>query len=158
MRERQHLEELSGAVSLGLLAEDMVIVIGRVMRGETLNAKDRRVLEMARALFATLGCADVILPAAGRDQMLSDDAYFDALRAVETQVPGQEAQAAAARLVELLDTVLTGDVDQVAAHELHALRAVFIDVGKATLMRANDLSRSRQEPYPWRPMRVISPS
>lgn len=156
MRERQQFEEVSTVVSLGLLAEDMVLVIGRVMRGDEMRERDRRVLEKAKRLLETLSSEDVVPVDLGADQMLADEAYLDALRALKLRAPEAEEQVAAAQLVALLDAVLRGELDEPMREQLLQLRAIFVDVGKSMLTRANDLARSRQEAYAWHPTKATS--
>jgi hypothetical protein len=156
MRERQEVEELSATVSLGLLAEDMILVIGRASRHEELRERDRRVLEAARNLFRLLGSDNITLRTPGADQMLSDTGYLDALRAMESRAGDGDAQEVAAGLVELIELVLRGDATDEHTEPLLRLRGIFVEVGKATLMRSNELGRTQQESRAWRPTPTTS--
>jgi hypothetical protein len=161
VRERQQFEELSSVVAVGLLAEDMVLVIGRVLRdihGE-LRARDRRVVEDARRLFVALSEQTTLPTGAGRERMIVDDAYRDTIRILRDRVTAvdSDTREAAARLVRLLDAVLEGAVTDAEVEELMRLREVFVEVGKTMLTRSNELMRSRQETITgWRPMQATS--
>jgi hypothetical protein len=157
MRERQQFEELSSAVALGLLAENMVLALGRVLRGDPVRDTDRPVLEDAKRLFETLG-DDTIVPLNRMyDRMFADDAYRDTLRIVREQVPDQSDREIATQLAALIGSVLEGAVDEELRVRLASLREIFVEVGKTMLLRSNELMRSEQETISsWRPMQAIS--
>jgi hypothetical protein len=161
MRERQQFEELSTVVALGLLAEDMVMVVGRVLRTRAadLPDRDRRIVENARRLFEALSEQSTLPTSAARERMVVDDAYRDTMRILRERVMeiDQGGREAAANLVVLLDAVLGGHVTDEQIEQLARLREVFVEVGKTMLTRSNELMRSRQETIgAWPPMQAIS--
>ena len=150
MIERRSGEELSGVLSLGLLAEGAVMALGRVIRSEPLRYEDLRVVADARRLFELMATEDVLVVETLEDQMLTDESSLDALRVVELQ-EGDGLHDRAQRYVELLQKVIDGSIEEKEERsELESLRALFVEVGEATLSRANELSRAYQEPS-WRP-------
>jgi hypothetical protein len=159
MREREQFEELSSVVALGLLAEDMVLVVGRVLRGIDIVDRDRHVLRDARRLFEVLTEETVVPTTWMRERMVADDAYRDAMRIVRERALtiDQSEREAAAELVALLDAVLDGTLGNEQGEQLVRLREIFVEVGKTMLMRSNELMRSRQETISsWRPMQATS--
>lgn len=161
MREREEFEELSSVVALGLLAEDMVLVLGRVLRGIELGDTDKHVLRDARRLFEVRGDEDVVPTAWGHERIVADDAYRDAMRIVRERSPqlDQAGRDAAEQLIALLDAVLNGTLGDGDKEQLVRLREIFVEVGKTMLMRSNELMRSQQETISsWRPMQATSVS
>jgi hypothetical protein len=161
MRDREEFEELSSVVALGLLAEDMVLIIGRVIRGAELGDEDRDVVRDVRRLFEMSVEEGVVPVAWGETRIVSDDAYRDALRIVRERSPqlDQAGRDAAQQLIDLLDAVLNGTVSEEQGEQLVRLREIFVEVGKTMLMRSNELMRSRQETISsWRPMQATSVS
>src|SRR6266404_527154 len=77
-----------GALSAGLLAEKMVLALGRVLRGEALIDADRHVLAQARDLFEAMVSQDVFVSSSGTRRMLDNGSYLDALQVVELQTTG----------------------------------------------------------------------
>jgi len=151
VQERDPFEEISNVLALGLLSEEMVLVVGRVLRKEPLSERDRRVVEDAKRLFQALR-TESVLPTDPRMRRLPfNDAYREALNAVKVRVPDTDEVEAAAYLVELLNAVLAGSLDPAQASRLEQLRGIFTDLGKAMLLRATTLSRTRQEPGRWNP-------
>jgi hypothetical protein len=148
--DRRRRDELEGVFALGRLAEQMVFTLGRVVRGEELRPEDKTVLEAARQLFELMATEDVIVLDVAGDRMLNDESYLDALRVFEH--PGEDVEEQAKRYVELLTKAANGGITREERDELSALRDLFAEVGEATLARANELRRPRQEPS-WRLMR-----
>jgi hypothetical protein len=147
--ERPTGDELTGVLSLGLLAESAVMALGRAIRSEPLRDEDVRALEQAQQLFALMATQDVVVVDAFDNTMLTDESYLDAVRVVELREDDGELQERAARYVELIRSALDGDVAGIE-DELANLRELFAAVGEATLTRANEISRASQESS-WRP-------
>jgi hypothetical protein len=150
MVERRGGEELSGLLSLGLLAEGAIRALGRVTRNEPLAEGDERILHDALRLFERMAEEEVVVVRAVADQMLTDDSYLDALRVVELAA-GNDLQERAKRYAELLGRAVDGGVTDEERAELADLRDLFVSVGETTLSRANELSRAYPEPS-WRPV------
>ncbi len=152
MLDRRRRDELEGVLNLGRLADRMVFALGRFLRSEPLQPDDVRAIERARLLFELMTKEDVIVLDTTADRMLNDESYLDALHVVELRAEGGKAEIQAQRYVELLQIVESGAVTDTERSELAALRELFSEVGEATLLRASELSRPRQEPT-WLPMR-----
>lgn len=149
--EQRSQDELAGAISLGVLAERMVLALGRAVRGDNLLPNDTAVLEDAKRLFELMTESDVIVIDSLVNRMLTDESYLDALRVVRLDSGDNEIEASARRYVELLGRVLDGTIEEQERDELARLRNLFVHVGEKTLSRANELSRTRQESS-WQPM------
>lgn len=152
MLDRRIREELAGVLALGRFAEKMVFTLGRVARGEHLSPEDEAVMHSARALFDLMTKQDVVVVGAPPRQMLSDDSYLDALHVVQLQAGGTDVEASAQQYVELIDKALARALSTDEHASVEALRDLFEEVGETTLARANEISRTPQEPS-WRLMR-----
>lgn len=152
MMDRSTRDELEGVLSLGRLADRMVFALGRAIRGEALDVSDLPLLERAKQLFELMASEDVIVVDHHHDRMLNDASYLDALQVVELSLEGADVEDFAQRLVTLLNQVVAGNVTDNEREALVALRELFSEVGEATLARAGELSRPRQETS-WQLMR-----
>src|SRR5688572_12220793 len=94
MRDGSQMEELSGAVGLGLLAGDVVLALGRLINGRELNGPDRPTLEHAQSLLESLsGQGDA--PSTGSSrlrQFAAGETAFDVLSAIETEAAETELE------------------------------------------------------------------
>jgi hypothetical protein len=161
VRDRQQLEELTGAVSLGVLAEEMVLATGRVLREEHLGDRERQTLEFGHQLLERLSTATFgLVPPSGPRRMDTDETYLDAFRAVRLQAPEEPAQEYLSRLADVLSRIVAEKKLTAEDRELVvSIRDLFSRVGELTLARANDLfDRSHKEPFSWIRMQTISPS
>jgi hypothetical protein len=161
MRDRQQLEELTGAVSLGVLAEEMVLAAGRVLRREALGDRERQSLRMGHQLLERASSAKFgVVPPEGPRRMDTDEAYLDAFRAVRLQAPGEPAQEYLRKLAAVLSRVLGEEELTPEDHKhLAQIQEFFARIGELTLARANDFfDKSRKEPFPWMRIRERSPS
>jgi len=149
MIERKSREE--GALSAGLLAEKMVLALGRVLRSDPLTDEDKRVLASARDLFETMTSRDVLVFGPRASRMLDDGSYFDALEVVEVQANGDELEERLNRYAELLKKLADGhDPTNAEQDDVRSLRELFTEVGETTLARANEASRAPEDAT-WRP-------
>lgn len=154
MRDRQQLEELTGAVSLGVLAEDAVLATSHVLHGSSDDVdRDKQTLVIAQKILEDLSSATTIgiVAPSGPRQMNTDDFYLDAFRAVRLQAPEQPAQEYLKSLADALKRVIdNGKVEDEDRSNLEEVQSFFTCVGEVTLARANELfERSRKEPLPW---------
>jgi hypothetical protein len=142
-----------GALSAGLLAEKMVLALGRVLRGEELNSGDRQVLAQARDLFEAMVSNDVFVTNSGTLRMLDDGSYFDALHVVELQTSQGGLEERLREYADILRRIAEGaqlsDDDQ---QLVSALRGLFSTMGEKTLARAYEASRTTED-VTWRPTR-----
>jgi hypothetical protein len=154
VRDRQQLEELTGAVSLGVLAEDAVLATSHVLHGSSDSADlDKKTLIIAQKILEDLSSATTIqiIAPSGHRQMNTDEVYLDAFRAVRLQAPDQPVQEYLRNLADALKRVIdSGTVEDEDRSNLEEVQSFFACVGEVTLARANELfERSRKEPLPW---------
>lgn len=161
MRDRQQLEELTGTISLGLLAEELVLAAGRALRSETLGDRELQTLETGHQLLERLGRVTFgVVPPPSTRRMDTDEAYLDAFRAVRLQAPGEPAQEYMRRHAAVLARVLKQEnLSPDDRASLAEIQDFFARLGELTLARANYVfDRSRKEPFAWIRMRETSPS
>jgi hypothetical protein len=151
MRDDYQLEEVSGAVSLGLLASDIVIATSKLLCGADLSDPERRALEGGEALLRTMS---VPLDDARRSHRLGQlglrSSAIDALHAVQARMPGEEdIQEHVVPLADAVRQVLEGTA--VAAHtaELESVRDLFALLGEMEVSRVTNLSRPTPDMPPW---------
>ncbi len=161
MRDRQQLEELTGAVSLGVLAEEMVLATGRLLRDEQLGDKDLGILGVGQQLLERLSSESLgVVPPSGPRRMDTEEAYLDAFRAARLQAPGEPAQEFLGKLADVLGRAIKGEtLSAVDRQLLPKIQEFFAQIGELTLARTNDLfDRSRKERFRWIRMTASSPS
>lgn len=161
MHDRQQIEELSGAVSIGLLAEETVLATARVLRGINLNQRDKEALLTARKLLQRLGATPTgVMSPPGPKRMDSEEAYLDTLRAVRLQAPNEPLHGYLTKLAKVLSKAAGGKTLSSSDRQLvTSVRDLFIHVGELTLARAAELfDRSSQDPLSWIQIQTTSPS
>lgn len=148
MRDGSQMEELTGAVGLGLLSGDVVLALGHLIHGASISEEETETLKHAVALLENLsGPFDVAGPSSGLRQLATGETALDVLTAVETE-------AAEADLADFLEPLAAGLRDalagQVTEHvrELEILRRVFASIGDAEVERVSRLSRPRAPSMP----------
>jgi hypothetical protein len=151
MAERRSREE--GALFAGLLAEGMVLALGRAHRSESLTARDKRAITKARDLFARMASTDVVLLGSQGSRMLDDGSYFDALEVVEVEANGGSIEERANRYADVL-TKLLNDADRTPEddNDIQTLRNLFSELGETVLARSTEAARAPQD-VTWRPTR-----
>src|SRR5438874_1346627 len=147
------MDESQSHLSLGLLAERMVLALGRAVRGEDPVGSDETVLKAARDLFHLMRSDDLIVAGRGpAARMFNDASYYDALHVVESEANGEGAEQVAEEYEALLTKVLDRSVGENDLDDLKTLRRVFSEVGEMTLARAYDASRASED-MTWHPAR-----
>jgi hypothetical protein len=150
MRDDYQLEEVSGAVSLGLLASDIVIATSKLLRGASLSDPERRALEGGEALLRTMSAPlDDARRSHRLGQLGSRSSAIDALHAVQARMPGEDIQEHVVPLADAVRKVLEGT--SVAAHtaELESVRDLFTLLGEMEVSRVTNLSRPTPDVPPW---------
>lgn len=133
-------------LSAGLLAEKMVLALGRVLRTEPLTEDDKRVLRQARDLFQTMASQDVLIFGSGGRRMLDDGSYFEALQVVELQSEGAELGERLSNYADVLQKLADGvPLSTEEQDVVRSLRTLFSQVGEATLARAYEASRAPED-------------
>ena len=159
MRDRQLFEQLTNAVSLGVLAEEMVLAAGHAAARQTLDDHDLEILRTGQQLLSAIASATLtVVPTPGPRRMDTDAAYLEAFRAVRLEAPGERAQDFVSNLSGVLEKAVSGG--EITDHDVEVLRRVqdlFARVGEMSLVRASDLfEQPRKEPLPWTRMRASS--
>lgn len=152
MRDSSQLEEISGAVGLGLLAADVVRAIGRLSRAADISERDRTSLTAAQDLLDALiaPSSGAALPP-GLRLLSSSGSAMDALSAVESKAADQDVteflRPLAAALAAAIAKPANADRDA-----LLVLRELFSAIGDAEVSHVSRLSRPSAPSTPlWSP-------
>lgn len=151
MNERQPLEELAGPISMGLLAEEVVLAVGMAMRDEELGHRERRAIEHAQAFLRGLSSTtnDIIGPAVLR-QMDSDQTYMDAFRAIKLHAPDQPFREYLEKVEQVLGKALEGKLETNDQSLCLDAQRLFLRVGEIQLARTSGFfERSKEDPFSW---------
>lgn len=150
IRDEPHLEELAATVSTGFLAEEVVFALGKLLRGEPLEAPALRPIEHAALLLRAAASPEpAVSGAAGLQQLANQPAALDALHAARDQAPGEDVAERLQRFADVLDAAVANADVSTSRDALEGIRSLFASVGHFSLARANKLSRSREERLTW---------
>lgn len=146
MRDQPDLEELSGVVSAGLLAEGVVFASGRLMRSEPLEVAEREALSQGKLLLQLIASPDAGPPnVAGMGYLAADAGALETLRAVRAQAPDEDVRVFLERLMAVVDGALQGQDVSTKTHELETLQMLFMSLGRFALARTNAYGRPRED-------------
>lgn len=151
MRDGSQMEEVTGAVSLGLFAGDAVFALGRVISTGSVAEDDRPILERGQQLLEALGApVDAPTPPGGPRHLALGGSALDVLAAVETEAAEVAVEDFLRPLADALKESLDGKVEGHTDH-LKTLRRVFAAIGDVEVSRVSQLSRPRPPSLPsWR--------
>jgi hypothetical protein len=149
MHDDPKLEEMSGAVGMGLLASDIVLAIGKALRSEVLSDQDEQALRGGQQVLQALSSPVADLPLSDGLSQLGGSSTLDALQAVEGEVASGSVQERAAHFAEQLGAVIGGDPVDQHRDELAQIRMLFSRIGDVEVARASGLSRPTQDSPPW---------
>ena len=162
MRDDYQLEEMSGAVGLGLLASDLVLAAGKVLRAAALSKSDRATLDLGRRLLEALSAPLDDLPLIeGLGHLSSKNSTLDAIQAMQGRFPGEDIAEHVVPLADALRAVLEAEsgrderdtagarVAEQYADRLREIRDLFASIGEAEVTRVTNLARPRQDVPPW---------
>jgi hypothetical protein len=150
MRDDYQLEEVSGAVSLGLLASDIVIATSKVLRGAEPSSSERSALEGGEALLRAMSAPlDEVRPPHRLGKLGSKSSAIDALHAMQVFVPGEDVQEHVKPLADAVRKILDGT--PVAPHtaEIESVRDLFAFLSEMEVSRATNLSRPTTDVPRW---------
>jgi hypothetical protein len=150
MGDEYELEEVSGAVSLGLLASDVAIACSRLLRRVDLSESEQQALQAGHLLLQALSepLGD-IRPSDRLGQLGSKSSAIDALHAVELRVPGKDIREFVEPLAQSVAKVLAGaPIDEHADH-IEAVRDLFATLSEVEVSRLSNLSRPRPDIPRW---------
>ena len=141
MRDSGQLEEMNGAVGLGLLASAVVRTLARLSRGVSIDDSERSNLVTAKELLdAIVSPGSVAERPASVRFLASSGSTMDALSAVESRADTEGVTAfllpLAATLGEAIDDPAKAD-----ATNLLKLRELFAAIGDAEVSHVSRLSR-----------------
>lgn len=151
MREHPHLAELASATSTGLLAEEMVFVISRLLRERRRpGKKGLKIIEEGRALLKSAVDSPLDETPPSLSRLFEPEGTLDTIRAVLVQDPNADVKSYVERLDAALAEVLEGgEAIESREDDLMEVRGLFATVGHLTLSRANRLTRAPNEDFGW---------
>jgi hypothetical protein len=150
MRDDYQLEEVSGAVSLGLLASDIVIATSKVLRGVAPSSSERAALESGEVLLRAMSAPiDDVRPSHRLGQLGSKSSAIDALHAVQLRVPGEDVQEYVKPLADAVRKVLDGTPITTHTAEIESVRDLFASLGEMEVSRVTSLSRPTPDVPRW---------
>lgn len=150
MGDEYELEEVSGAVSLGLLASDVAIACSRLLRRADLSESEQQALRTGHLLLQALSepLGDV-RPSDRLGQLGSKSSAIDALRAVEIRVAGKEIGDYVEPLAQSVADVLDGASIDEHANQIEAVRDLFATLSEVEVSRLSNLSRPTPDIPRW---------
>jgi hypothetical protein len=150
MRDDYQLEEVSGAVSLGLLASDIVIATSKVLRGADPSSSERSALESGEALLRAMSAPlDDVRPPHRLGHLGSKSSAIDALHAVQMRVPGEDVQEYVKPLADAMREVLAGAPVATHTTEIESVRDLFASLSEMEVSRVTNLSRPTPDVPRW---------
>lgn len=150
MGDEYELEEVSGAVSLGLLASDIAIACSKLLRHADLSDAEEKSLRAGHLLLQALSePLDDVRPSDRLGQLGSKSSAIDALHAVELRVPGEDIREYVQPLEESLAAVMaTGNINEHTT-QLEAVRDLFATLSEVEVSRLSNLSRPKPDVPRW---------
>lgn len=161
MSERYTLEQLTGAISLGVFSEEMVLAIGRLRRAEALSDQERKTLETGQQLLSHLSSEGAsVLSRKGPRFMDADAVVLDVFKAARLQGSPETARDMLAKIAGALERALHDSPLQVGDRDLLVTaQDLFGRIGELSLARTNDLfDQPRTEQFEWIQSPRSSPS
>jgi hypothetical protein len=160
MSERHEIVELTDTVSLGFLATDLVLAMGRFLRMEPLSKDNKKTLRDAHELLQRLGQHEpTLMPVAGPRLLTSDAVDLEVFRAARAQEPGEPVKAVVARMADVLGRSIQGPLQPSDAEAVQEVRSLFLLLGEITLSRADELlSNPHRERAAWPDLTTTSTS
>lgn len=150
MRDEYQLEEVSGAVSLGLLASDIVIATSKVLRGADLSPSESLALKGGEAILRALSAPlDDIRPPHRLGQLGSKSSAIDALRAIQVRVPGEDVHEYVKPLADAVEKVLAGEPAAAHSEQVASVRDLFASLSEMEVSRVTNLSRPTPDVPRW---------
>ncbi len=151
MPDGSQMEEMTGAVGLGLFASDAVLALGRAIQSGSVDAADKPVLEQGLKLLKDLRePEDAAAPPEGPRQLGLGGTNLDVLAAIEAEAADADVDSFLEPLTEVLEDGLKGGDLSPYTDRLEVLRRVFMAIGDAEVTRVSNLSHpGPQGNPPW---------
>ncbi len=148
MNER-HFQNLSAAITLGFLAEDVVFAAGCALRGETVDEAGRSALQQAGKLLNAVAEPHRGLLLGAERRRLSDRGAVSVLEAELRPSPPDNLQQYAKRLATVIEHALNGGIEDKDKGQLEAVRHQFAALARTSLSEVNTLSDHRRTKRLW---------
>jgi hypothetical protein len=149
--DRHELQEMAGTVSLGVLAEEMILALGKLKRDEKLADPDVRTLNGGHQLLSQLGAEAPATVAGGGVRRMGSESALDVYRAVRIHAPDQPVRDVLRKLAAPLGRAASRQ--RLRSEDrtlLPQIQALFVVIGELALAHANELlDRGRKEPLGW---------
>jgi len=144
--DRQGVEAATGAASLGMLADDVLIAVVRFQKGLPLSDRDRGALDRAAKVIGgirELGTRQIVLRSTLRD-MAPVGVLDETFQAIAAAREGQAENLAAGleSVQQAIEEILAGTAEEAASRRL---REFFDRLGAITLARSEDIARPGRE-------------
>jgi hypothetical protein len=148
MHDEAKIEDIGGAVGMGILATDIVLAIGKLQRSVALTAADTAALRRGRDVLKGLGSPVGKLPLSDGLSHLSSSSTIDALQAVELKFGGDHAPELVDKLADELGAVLQQGEASDYRDALAQISDLFCAIGDAEVKRLANLSHISQDVPP----------
>ncbi|HEX2084282.1 MAG TPA: hypothetical protein VHF89_01255 [Solirubrobacteraceae bacterium] len=149
VRDYRGLEEITEAVSTGLLVGDVVLAIDARLAGREIGDEEKGVLAAGAQLLRALASPDAAGPGpATTASLAATGAALDAVAAIGADRPPDEIRDHLLHLATALDAAATDD-GAVERASLEKVVELFSLVGDLELAHVNSVSRERQDPGRW---------
>lgn len=148
MRDGAQMEEVSGAVGIGLLAADVVGAVGRLTRGAALREGDKAYLGAAKSLLeALISPSTGAAPPAGLRLLAASGSGLEALSAVELKAANTDVTEFLSPLASALESAISNP-DDVDHEALLIVRDLFSAISDAEVSHVSRLSRPHAQSVP----------
>jgi hypothetical protein len=150
------MEEMTGAVQLGLFAGEVAIALERTIMGERVGEGERQTLTQGLELLEALMGPPNPGGEAGPQHLAVGEAGLDVLTAIESQADDANLSEFLTDLAAGLRDALDGDVSG-SKQQLENLLQLFVAIGDAEVERVSCLAQPRSPSIPlWSPAATTS--
>jgi hypothetical protein len=150
MRDRKNIEELSGTISRGLLAGDVVLALDKFLHDGVLTEAELEAIKRGKSVLQSLEDPDIapVRPSRARS-VVSSKSVLDAIHAARVQSLGEPFHEFVQNSVAALDAAVRREVTEVQRPHLESVRGLFAYIAQLNLAHANDLTRTRRDLPKW---------
>lgn len=148
MRDYRGLEELTDAVSRGLLVGDVIIALDLVLGGASLDEEAAEAIGAGESLLRDMAHPERAASlASSTGSLASTGAAVDATARAFGREPPEDLQLYLDGLADSLKALSSGQ--ERPDDDLRQVIALFSFIGDMELARSNAVSRDRQDPVRW---------
>lgn len=148
MRDHRGLEEITDAVSRGLLVGDVIVALDKSLSGGELDDDEQNALTAGSHLLREMAHPEEAAAASSSTgSLMATDAAIDAVARAHGQPPPDDIRKFLETLSDAVRAAAEGS--DVQKKQLETVMELFSFLGDVELARANDLSRERQDPGQW---------